>query len=149
MLAAATARRATGYLPLTHAAARSIPRVRLSFLPFIGLMILFWIVAFAVGSLGTADNTRSAIAVYLGGFGVFFMLGAIFVALLTHRFGPTGLVFEPRPGHYESIVELRGVHPSFVSAVHQHQQARADQVRAQQLPPPPVGSPYRPGTYTR
>jgi hypothetical protein len=130
LLAAATARRANGYLPLTKASSRSIRLVRLSFLPFIALALVFWTVAGIVGSFGMEDARRSAFATYSIGFGVAFVFLAVFTLLLTHRYGVSGRVMEQRPGQYEPAVELRNVHPAFVAAVQQLQHARAAQLAA-------------------
>jgi hypothetical protein len=140
LLAAATARRASGYLPLTKASSRSIRLVRLSFLPFLALALVFWAAAAIVGAFDTADAAGSAFATYSAGFGVAFLFLGFFTLLLTHRYGISGSVMEQRPGQYEPVVELRHVHPAFVAAVQQLQQARA----AQAAGPPVAVANFRP-----
>jgi len=46
---------------------------------------------------------------------------AYVVAVLLGRLLPHGKVLDPPPGHSDLLVELRRVHPSFVTAVRQHQ----------------------------
>lgn len=125
VLSTLTARRATGYLPLTRASAKSIGLVRWSPIAPVGLMLVFWATAAAAWAIGPTGATPSAIVAYFGLFGSFFMVGAIVAFLLTHRFGPRGYVMAPRPGEYEHIVELSNVHAAFVSAVVELQERRA------------------------
>jgi len=125
ILAAITARRAGGYLPLTLASARSIRLVRWTPIVFVGLAVLFGILAAVGGTIGGDEQARSTVAVYAAFFGMLFVLLALFDLLLTHRFGPRGRVREMQPGHYEYIVELSKVHPDFVRAVRELQQIRA------------------------
>jgi len=147
--AAAFSSRVSGYLPLTRQASKRITRVRWLFAGLIPLAIVFWVAGGIVVPAGD-DNTRAAIA------GVLFLLGfaAILVGIIgiligRNYFGPGARIIERR-GQPEPLVELRRVHPAFVAAVQQHQQARAAQLRAAQppTPPPPPESPFPPGKFS-
>ena len=126
LLAAATARRASGYLPLTRTGARSIRLVRLTPLVFVAPAAAFFVAAAVAAGVGGNSTAGSATTVYSSLFGTFLGLMAFMVLLLTHRYGPVAKVREPHPG-YDLIVELDHVHPAFVSAVKELQQARAAQ----------------------
>jgi hypothetical protein len=65
------------------------------------------------------------------------MIGRLVV---TPLISPRAKVREMAPGHTDRIVELRNVHPLFVAAVLQRQQASALQYAY------PAQSPYRPGS---
>ena len=129
LLAAATARRASGHLPLTRAAARSIRLVRLTPFVFVALAIAFLAIAAVATKVGGNGRAGSALVVYSSGFALFLGLMAFFNLLLTHRYGPVGKV--KAPGYYDVIVELDHVHPAFVAAVQQAQSARAQQASRQ------------------
>ena len=128
LLATIMARRASGYLPITRASVKRIRMMIGGVLSVILLAFVFWIIAAVVGSAAGSSPVGSAIA------GVLIVLGiaSIFVGLLgilivRRTYGPTGKVLEPQPGHYESLIELNNVHPTFVAAVQQLQQMRAQQ----------------------
>ncbi len=124
LVAALMSRRASGYLPLTRASAQKLRLFRWSFVGLIPLAVVFWI----AGALTSSRNDPFWSAI---GFLLFMMaagsvaLGVIWIVILRRLFGPTGKVLEPQPGHYESLIELRNVHPKFVIAVQQLQYARA------------------------
>ena len=122
--AAATARRAQGYLPLTRASANSVRFVKRCFVVPLALMLLFWTGALAAATFGTGE-AASAVAAYAGLSGTFFLVMAIGTFFLTARWGPGGKVMDQRPGAYDFIVELQRVHPKFAAAVREHQLARA------------------------
>src|SRR5260370_27480445 len=101
---------------------------------------LFWVVA-APFAFASNDPTASVIA------GVSFWLGVLcLVAGLIGRLvvmpliSPRAKVMEPPPGQTDRIVELRNVHPLFVAAVLQRQQASVSPY------PYPAQSPYLPGS---
>jgi hypothetical protein len=73
--------------------------------------------------------------------GVFFLLSGMIGRLVVTRFvTPRAKVMEFAPGQTDRIVELRNVHPLFVAAVLQRQQAAASQYAY------PAQSPYLPGS---
>ena len=127
LLSAALAERVTGYLPLTHASAKKVNTLRWIFAGLIGLGFLLWVLSFVV-----AANTTGP------GFGLLFLagLGAMFGGLIGLWFGramlgPTAKLFDVQPGQYQRLIQINNVHPAFVAAVQQHQQARAAQFAAQ------------------
>jgi hypothetical protein len=79
-----------------------------------------------------------------GGFvwlGIFVLLAGMVGRLVVTRFvSPRAKVMEVAPGQFDRIVELRNVHPLFVAAVLQRQQAAASRYMA------PAQSPYLPGS---
>lgn len=126
------AQRASGHLPLTRASNRT---VSMAFWVPIDLLlggVLSIVAAIAFGSAGSDVG-----ATIFGWLAVFLILGGIvgrlvFTPLLSVR----ARVSELAPGATDRIVELRHVHPAFVAAVQQHQQARAAQFQASQPPQP-------------
>jgi hypothetical protein len=149
--AAAFASQATGFLPLTRVSSKRLTTVRLVFLGLIPLSVVFFVAAVIAAPSDPNDQTRSTITgvlVLLGIAALFFAL--VGVLLARSYFGPTAKITERRE-FAEPLVEIRRVHPAFVSAVRQHQQARAAQLeaaRAQQAPPPPPDSPFPPGKFS-
>ena len=122
----AMSRRASGYLPMTRACVQRIRRVRWLFGGVLLSALGFWFAAIVVGSFLGSDSTWSGIALALFLLGTFAALSG-FVGLVVARrvYGPTGKVGEQRYGQYEPVIELQRVHPNFVMAVQQQQQARA------------------------
>ena len=120
ILATVLAERTTGYLPLTRASAMKLRTVTWTFGGLIPLAVFFWVVGIVLTAVANA-----------GGFIGFFLLlgiGALFAGVVGLFIGrpaimPSGKVLDPLPGHYESLIELRNVHPAFVDAVQQRQQA--------------------------
>jgi uncharacterized Tic20 family protein len=117
--------KASGYLPLTKAA-----RNRLNI--FIGVVVallpvsfIMFFVGLAVGS--SSDSTSSAISVALVIVGVVLFVAFLVGALTRSLFGPGARVIEPALGQTDRLVELRRVHPAFVSAVQQQHAARMTQ----------------------
>jgi hypothetical protein len=133
---AAVSQRASGFLPLTRSSSRT---VTLAFWIPLALLIawpLCWVFAFVLPS--TPSDPAIGVLVWLG---IFFLVAGIIGRLVVTRFiSPRAKVMEPAPGQFDRIVELRNVHPLFVAAVLQRQQASASQYayRAQ--------SPYLPGS---
>lgn len=118
------AQRASGYLPLTHAARR---RVELAIWTPVGLIvawIVLWIVAVVVSPTSN-DQTGSGLALALFLLGALALIAGLTGRLVIMRFlVPQARVSEPQPGQLDKIVELRNLHPNFVQAVQQAQQAR-------------------------
>lgn len=147
LLASIMARRAGGHLPLTR---DSVKRIRMVTFGVVGLLVLalvFFILAVIVGSAAGNDpvgSTFAALFVVLGIGSVIVFLIALVVVRRTY--GPTGKVLEQQPGQYESLIELNNVHPAFVAAVQQLQQARAAQFQPQPKAYPPFES-NPPGSY--
>lgn len=126
---ALVAQRASGYLPLTRASARKLNRATWISAGLMLLTIPLWIAA-VVGS----DVGGVALLFLLLGI-VTLLTGATGLLIVRPLIGPTAKVMEQQVGQYDSLVELRRVHPVFVMAVRQHQQARAAQ-RAPQFAQP-------------
>jgi hypothetical protein len=124
---ALVARRASGYLPLTRASDQKLRVVTWVSAGLMLLTILLWIGAI-VGAVSSDDPNVSAAAGLLFFLGLFSILGAAIGWLVVKpQIGPAGKVMEQQVGHYDKLVELRHVHPAFVIAVQQRQQARAAQ----------------------
>jgi hypothetical protein len=140
IVVAAVSQRASGYLPLTRSSSRT---VTLAFwIPLVLLIAwpICWVLAWIIGS-SSSDSTASAAT------GVFVWLGILFLAagiigrlVVTPLISPRAKVRELAPGHTDRIVELRNVHPLFVAAVLQRQQASRPYYIA------PAQSPYLPGS---
>jgi Na+-transporting methylmalonyl-CoA/oxaloacetate decarboxylase gamma subunit len=141
ILATAMARRASGYLPLTRACAQKIKLVRWTFAGVLLFAFACWITALVLGlSLGS-DATWSGIALVLLLVGILALLVGLVGRVLARRsYGPTAKVMDQQYGQYEPVVELQRVHPNFVMAVQQLQQARAKQYATG------VQSPFQPGS---
>lgn len=130
------AQRASGYLPLTRSANRT---VSLGLWIPIGLLIA-GPVAWAIAIVASASSSDTVAAVFLW-LGILFLLaGMVGRLLVTPLVSPRAKVKEVAPGQTDRIVELRNVHPLFVSAVLERQQ-----VRAAQFAPAPQ-SPYQLGS---
>jgi hypothetical protein len=113
------AQRASGYLPLTRSASRTVSLGR--WIP-IGLLIA-GPVAWAIAIAASASSSDSVAAVFLW-FGILFLLAGIVGRLVvTPLVSPRAKVREVAPGQTDRIVELRNVHPVFVAAVLKQQQA--------------------------
>jgi hypothetical protein len=133
---AVVSQRASGYLPLTRSSART---VTLALWIPVGLLIACpacWLVALIVGVAGNNDPTANGVAAAFGFLGFIFLLAGlvgrlVIMRLITLR----AKVNAPAPGQTDRIVELRNVHPAFVLAVQQHQQARAAQFAPQPQAP--------------
>ena len=137
IVAALMSRRASGYLPLTHASAN---RLRLYFWSLVALIPSGVVVAFVGLTVAGASNGE-AVGTTLGVIGVVMGISALFVGLIglliaRRTLGPTGKIFEPQPGQYQSLIDLGNVHPAFVAAVQQLQHMRAQQAYESQYPHP-------------
>jgi hypothetical protein len=137
IVVAAVSERASGFLPLTRSSSRT---VTLAFWIPLGLLIAWpicWVLALITAGDPNASGTTGAL-VWLG---IFFLLAGMIGRLVVTRFVcPRAKVMELAPGHFDRIVELRNVHPLFVAAVMQRQQAQASQFAY------PAQSPYLTGS---
>jgi hypothetical protein len=134
LVAAALAQRVSGYLPLTRASAKRQRLASLTFRALFPVGLSLWL----VGAIVEVSVSNTAVAGPVFGFllllGFAFFAAAVVAGLFGKRaLGPKGKILTRQPGHYESLIELRDLHPLFVNAVQQHQQARA----AQFAPPSP------------
>ena len=123
LLRAALAEHTSGYLPLTRA---SVNRIRTVTWIFGGLIPL----AFAFFVVGVLVDGSLTLFFLLVGIGSLFA-GLIGVLIGRSAVSPSAIIYDRQPGYYESLLELRNVHPSFVAAVQQHQQMRAQQAPRQ------------------
>jgi hypothetical protein len=135
LVAALMSRRASGYLPLTRASAK---KLRLYTWSLVAVMPVGAVVAF-VGLVLAGSANGGGVVGTAGVLGFGLGLAAILVGLIgllvvRRALGPTGKIFEPQPGHYQSLIELRNVHPAFVASVQQLQQMRAQQTGQPQQP---------------
>jgi hypothetical protein len=116
---AAVAQRASGYLPLTHSSSRT---ATLAFRVPTGLLIA-WIVAWAaaagIGYWSTDPNVSTIGGVSFGLGFLFLGAGLVGRLIVAPSVRPRAKVMEMAPGQNDRIVELRNVHPNFVSAVNQ------------------------------
>lgn len=142
----AVSRRASGYLPLTHASSRYVGRASTAGLALFLLVVALWAAGIAVSVVAGGDSSAASTAS-----GILFALGLLTLLIATTywllvkpRFGPQGTVMAKRPGEWDNLVEIRHVHPAFVAAVQQHQQMRAAQALPPPPPPPPPPSPLLP-----
>ncbi len=120
----ALSRRASGYLPMTRACVQRISRVRWLFGAVLLSGLGLWAAAILVGVLLGSDSTWSGIALALFVLGTLAALSGLVGLVVARRaYGPTGKVGEQRYGQYEPVIELQRVHPNFVMAVQQLQQA--------------------------
>jgi hypothetical protein len=114
--------------------------LRLSFWSLVALIPIGAVVALAGLTLAGASNGES-VGTTIGVLGFVLglatlIVGLIGLAIVRRTLGPTGKIFEPQPGQYQSLIELRNVHPAFVAAVQQLQQMRAQQAYPSQSPNP-------------
>ena len=141
LVAALVAEKATGFLPLTKASSRMC-RLAL-WIPVwlvIGSVALWFVVAIAaVANVDAGDPNAGGVAFVLVFVG-FLLLLAGFVGRLVVMplVCPRGKITRPS-GYYDRLVELRNVHPAFVAAVMQMQQAQqnASMQRQANVPLPP------------
>lgn len=139
LMATAMARRATGYLPLTRASLKKLRLLTWGSVALLPLSVIFWIAA-AIVAPSDGGGVRSGITAVLILLGFVSIIG-FFAGMLVvrRRFGPVGIVREQQPGYYDSLIELRHVHPVFMAEVRRLQQARAAQVSGG------YQAPYAPG----
>jgi hypothetical protein len=124
-------RKAKGRLPLTNRARR---RMRMAtWIPLSAIPISLLLVV-------TAYSLPSWIKGAAGVLGLVVLLAGLIGFLIARSLiGPKGKVIPRPPGIDDQLVELRNVHPAFVIAVQQMQQARAAQYSST-YPPLPPGS---------
>lgn len=121
----ATMRRAKGRLPLSKSSKRMLRIVNVGLLSLIPAGFALVVGAVAINSY---DPANASIGGTLGMLGLLALLaGGFGVIAIPPRFGPGGVVLPAPRGFNDYVVELRRVHPAFVAAVQQHQQARAAQ----------------------
>jgi hypothetical protein len=120
---ATTARRASGYLPLTRGSAQSLRTTTWGIAGLVPLGFVFWIFAAIVppAPFGFLFLLLGVAA---------FIVGVVGLLIVRRTYGPLGKLLEPQPGHAESLIELRNVHPAFVAAVQQVQRDRAESARS-------------------
>jgi hypothetical protein len=132
---AAVAERASGYLPLTRSANRT---VTLAFWIPTGLLIAWvaaWVLTVVLAWTTTNPNV-TAVAWVSFGLGFLFLAAGLAGRWMIAPFmRPRGKVMPMAPGQNDRIVELRNVHPNFVSAVNQVQPSRV--ARSLQVPTTP------------
>ncbi len=127
IVVAAVSQRASGFLPLTRSSNRT---VTLAFWIPLALLIA-WPICWAVALITSGDSNASATTFGLFWLGIFFLVAGMIGRLVVTRFvSPRAKVWELAPGQMDRIVELRNVHPLFVAAVLQRQQAQASQFAA-------------------
>ncbi len=122
ILATVLSKRTTGYLPLTRASAMKLRMVTWMFGGLIALALFFWVVGIVLVYVGSAGVIIEL--VFLLELGALFA-GAIGLLIGRPAITPSGKILDLQPGYYESLIELRNVHPAFVAAVQQHQLARS------------------------
>jgi hypothetical protein len=127
LAAALTARRASGYLPLTRASARRLRALTWGVSGLFPLAAVLFMLALVVQS-GTLTFALVVLAFAA------LVVGILGLSVVRRAYGPTGKVLEPQPGHFQSLVELNNVHPAFAAAVQQLQQMRAQQAYTSQPP---------------
>ena len=124
-LARALSERTTGYLPLTRASMKKLRTVTWTFGALIPLAVFFWVLGIVLASVSnSAISTEIFELLFLLGLGALFG-GIVGLFLGKPAVGPQAKILERQPGHYESLIELRNLHPNFVAAMQQRQQARA------------------------
>jgi hypothetical protein len=137
IVVAAVSERASGFLPLTRSSSRTVTLAL--WIPL--ALLIAWPICWAVALITAGDPSASGTTGGLFWLGVFFLLSGMIGRLVVTRFvTPRAKVMEFAPGQTDRIVELRNVHPLFVAAVLQRQQAAASQYAY------PAQSPYLPGS---
>jgi hypothetical protein len=138
LLSAALSERASGYLPLTRASAARMLKVRVAFFSLLPLCFVLWGIGVVVASAGPSNPVNSTIFILLFLLGLGALFGGLVAVILGRRaLGPEAKLLDRQPGQFEPLIELRNVHPTFVTAVRQLQQARAQSAY-------PAGSPLQP-----
>ena len=140
IVVAAVAERASGFLPLTRSSSRTVTLVFWIPLALLIAWPICWVLAWIIGSSSSDATSSTATGVFVW-LGIFCLAaGLIGRLLVTPLISPRAKVMELAPGQIDRIVELRNVHPLFVAAVLQRQQAHASQFAY------PAHSPYLPGS---
>ena len=128
LLSIALSERAIGYLPLTRASAARMLKVRVAFFSLLPLCFVLWGIGVIVASAGPSNSVNSSIFILLFLLGLGALFGGLVAVILGRRaLGPEAKLLDLQPGQYEPLVELRNLHPSFVTAVRQLQHSRAIQ----------------------
>jgi hypothetical protein len=140
IVVAVVSQRASGFLPLTRSSSRTVTLAFWTPLVLLIAWVVCWVIA-AIFGFSSNDPTASVIA------GTSFWVGVLFLAagmigrlVVTPLISPRAKVKELEPGQTDRIVELRNVHPLFVAAVLQRQQASASPYAY------PAHSQYLPGS---
>jgi Na+-transporting methylmalonyl-CoA/oxaloacetate decarboxylase gamma subunit len=127
MVAALVAEKASGFLPLTRSSSRLVGLalwipVWLMF-GAVGLWLLVAIAA--VANVDASDPNAGGVGFVFVCLGILLLVSGIIGRLVVYPLiSPRARITRP-PGYYDKLVELRNVHPSFVAAVMQRQQAPA------------------------
>ncbi len=123
-LARALSERSSGYLPLTRSSVKKLRTVTWTFGGLIPLAFFLWAIGIVLSSVSSSQiNSAIFWLLFLLGFGALFA-GVIGLLIGRSAVNPVGKVLDRQPGYYESLIELRNVHPAFVAAVIKAQQAR-------------------------
>jgi hypothetical protein len=126
LVARLMSRRAFGYLPLTRASVNKLRLVRWGSAGVLLSTIPLWILASVILSNSSEGSVGAGVGVLLFLVTLLTFFGGLVAFLIVRQaVGPTGKVMEQQVGQYDSLVEIRRVHPAFVAAVQQHQHARA------------------------
>lgn len=135
-------RRATGYLPLTNSARQLVMLVQ-STIALFPLSIMLLVGGVLIGNAYAADPDLSAISRTFIALGLIVLVAFFVTVVLRSRVGPTAKILGPLPGYHDWLIELRRVHPAFVTAVNQRHALRAAQLAAMQAP---ANAPLPPGS---
>jgi hypothetical protein len=132
ILSAVLAERVTGHLPLTRASAKKIDMLRWAIGGVIALGVALCLVAFF---LTPGPNGGVVVVLFISGIFVI-SVGVLGAAAGRNVVGPTAALLDVPPGQNQRLIEIRRVHPRFVSAVQQLQHMRAMQAYQAQSPIP-------------
>ncbi len=99
------------------------------------------VVVAAIANVGAGDANAPGIGVLLFFLGLLLLIAGFILRLVVTPLASIRARVTLQPGYYDKLVELGNVHPKFVAAVNQMQQARAAQYAAMQ---PPASIPLPP-----
>jgi hypothetical protein len=123
-------RRASGYLPLTFASTHRLALVTRVAVALIGVSIAIGVLAALLASRNDLGTSVAALMLFNVGILVF-VFGSVVLQTglqITYPlFGPRARVMKLEPGQAGPLVELRNVHPAFVTAVNEMHAAPAAQ----------------------
>src|SRR5438445_3938120 len=135
VVTALVAQRASGFLPLTRSSNRMVALATRAPVALLIGGVVAWFAAGAIG-LPTDDPTAGTIAGVLFWVGLFAVAAGIVGRLLVMPLVcPRSKVADLQPYQYDRLVELRNVHPVFVTAVNQMHANWAAQYGAQRGSP--------------